>query len=126
MAEGNSRLIIINKILSKYNSKKIIKTTSRLFEQILGIVGSVLAVLSGSLFLFLESWGMQGNSFIAILSIIGAILGFISSFYVSRDNEYAGVGFIASAVLILISTSHLGILSSILLLIAGISALFRK
>ena len=103
-----------------------IKTTSRLFEQILGIVGSVLAVLSGSLFLFLESGGMEGNSFIAILSIIGAILGFVSSFYVTKDNEYAGVGFIASAILVLISTSHLGILSSILLLISGVSALFRK
>lgn len=105
---------------------KIIKTTSRLFEQTFGIAGSILAVLSGSLFLFIESWGMQGNSFIAILSIIGAILGFVSSFYVMKDREYAGAGFVASAILVLISTSHLGFLSSILLLIAGISALFRK
>lgn len=103
-----------------------IKTTSRLFEQILGIIGSFLAIISGSLLLFIESGGHQGNSFIAMLSIVGALLGIVSSFYVGRDAEYAGVAFVASAVFILVGTDNLGIFGSILLLIAGISALFRK
>ena len=105
---------------------KRIKTTSRLFEQILGIVGSFLSIISGSFILLIESGGLQGNSFIAILAIIGAFLGFISSFYVNKDEEYAGVGFVASAILVLMGTPKLGILGSLLILIAGISTLFRK
>lgn len=105
---------------------KRIKTTSRLFEQLLGIFGSFLSIISGTFIIFIESGGHQGNSFIAILAIIGALLGFVCSFYVERDLEYAGVGFIFAAILILIGTPQLGILGSMLLLIAGISALFRK
>ena len=105
---------------------KRIKTTSRLFEQILGIVGSFLAIISGSFIIFIESFGTQGNSFIAILAIIGAILGFLSSYYVNKDLEYAGVGFISSAVLILLGTPGWGVLGSLLIMVAGISALFRK
>lgn len=105
---------------------KKIKTTSRRFEQIFGFVGSFLAIISGSLLLFIESGGHQGNSFVALLSIFGAILGFVSSFYVNKDAEYAGVGFIASTIFVLLGTHHLGILGSIMLLIAGGSALFRK
>lgn len=105
---------------------KRIKTTSRLFEQILGVVGSFLSIISGSFIIFIESGGHQGNSFIAILAIIGTFLGFICSFYVERDLEYAGVGFIIAAILVLIGTTHLGILGSLLIMVAGISVLFRK
>ena len=49
-----------------------------------------------------------------------------ASFYVNKDAEYAGVGFIASTIFVLLGTHHLGILGSIMLLIAGGSALFRK
>ena len=105
---------------------KRIKTTSRTFEQILGVVGSFLSIISGSFILFVESGGHQGNSFIAIISFIGAFLGFISSFYLRKDVEVAGVLFIMAAVLVLIGTSHSGIFGSILILIAGMSCLFRK
>ena len=105
---------------------KRIRTTSRRFEQIFGILGSFLSIISGSFILFIESGGHQGNSFIAILSFIGAFLGFISSFYVNMDNEVSGVLFIISAILILIGTQHLGIFGSVMLLIAGMSCLFRK
>ena len=105
---------------------KRIRTTSRLFEQIFGVVGSFLAIISGSFIIFIQSFGTEGNSFIAILAIIGAILGFISSYYVNKDLEYAGVGFIASAVLILLGTPGWGVLGSLLIMLAGISALFRK
>ena len=103
-----------------------IKSTSRTFEQILGVLGSFISIISGSFIIFIESGGMQGNSFIAVLSIIGAILGFISAFYVDKDLEFAGVGFIVAAILVLMGTPRLGILGSVLILIAGMSALFRK
>ncbi|SDA72976.1 hypothetical protein [Methanobrevibacter millerae] len=105
---------------------KKIKSTSRTFEQILGVLGSFISIISGSFIIFIESGGMQGNSFIAVLSIIGAILGFISVFYVDKDLEFAGVGFIVAAILVLMGTPRLGILGSVLILIAGMSALFRK
>ncbi|MBR0270610.1 MAG: hypothetical protein IJQ68_01240 [Methanobrevibacter sp.] len=105
---------------------KRIRTTSRRFEQILGIFGSFLSIISGSFILFIESGGLQGNSFIALISIAGALLGFLASFYINKDAEAAGVGFIIAAILVLIGTPHLGIFGSILILIAGMSALFRK
>lgn len=105
---------------------KKVKRTSRLFEQLLGIFGSFISIISSSFIIFLESGGQQGNSFIAIISIIGAILGFVSSFYVNKDIEYAGVGFVIAAILILMGIPRLGVLGAIVLLIAGMSALFRK
>ena len=104
---------------------KRIKTTSRFFEQILGVAGSFVSIISGSFILLIQSGGLEGNSFIAILAIVGAFLGFVSSFYINKDLEYAGVGFIIAAILVLVGTSH-GIVGALLLLAAGISALFRK
>ena len=105
---------------------KKIKSTSRLFEQIVGILGSFLCIISGSFILLIESGGTQGNSFLAIAAIVGAFLGFVSSYYVTDHPEDAGVGFLIAAVLVLIGTPHYVKLASILLLIAGVSALFRK
>ena len=105
---------------------KKLKSTSRLFEKIFGIVASLISLVNGSFFIFLESGGHAGNSFIALVSIVGAILGFVSSFYIDRDLEFAGVGFIIAAILILMSVPHWGIVSSVIFLIVGISALFRK
>ena len=104
---------------------KRIKTISRYFEQILGVAGSFLSIISGSFILLIQSGGLEGNSFIALLAIAGAFLGFASSFFIKRDLEYAGVGFIVAAMLVLVGTSH-GIVGALLLLAAGISALFRK
>ncbi len=66
---------------------KRIKTISRLFEQICGVLGSFLCLTSGSFILLIESGGAQGNSFLAILAIIGAFIGFISSYYVNKSSE---------------------------------------
>ena len=102
------------------------KTTSRLFEQILGVIGSFLGLMSGSsLFLIQTQWFLI-TSTMASLAIIGSFLGFLSAFYVNRDLEYCGVGFLVSAMLLLVTTRHLGAVGSVFLLIAGISALFRK
>lgn len=111
---------------NKYDSMKRIKTTSRLFEQICGILGSFLCIISGSFVLLIESGGSQGNSFVAILAIVGAFIGFLSSYYVNKHLEAAGIGFMAAAMLVLIGTPSLAKFCTILLLIAGLSALFRK
>ena len=117
---------MLNKIVNKYCNMKRIKTISRLFEQICGVLGSFLCIISGSFILLIESGGAQGNSFLAILAIVGAFIGFISSYFVDKHLEASGVGFVIAAILVLIGTPHLAKLCSILLLIAGISALFRK
>ena len=104
---------------------KRIKTTSRFFEQVIGVIGSFLSIISGSFILLIQSGGLEGYSFIALLAIVGAFLGFASSFFINKDLEYAGVGFIVAAMLVLVGTSH-GIVGALLLLAAGISALFRK
>ncbi|WP_407431139.1 hypothetical protein [Methanobrevibacter sp.] len=103
-----------------------IRTTSRLFEQILGILGSFLCLISGSFILLIETGGSEGYSFLGLLAIIGAFIGFISSYYVNKHVEGAGIGFVLAAILVLIGTPHLAKICSIALLIAGISALFRK
>lgn len=105
---------------------KRIKSTSRLFEVILGCFGSFIAILSSSLFLFLESGGREGNSFLAIIAIIGSVLGFLSSMYVVKNSENSGVGFIIASLFVIVGSPHLGVFGSIFLVIAGISALFRK
>lgn len=105
---------------------KKIRTTSRLFEQVLGILGSFLCLISGSFLLLIETGGSEGYSFLGLLAIIGAFIGFISSYYVSKHVEAAGIGFVLAAILVLIGTPHLAKFCSIVLLIAGISALFRK
>ena len=102
------------------------KTTSRLFEQILGVTGSFLGLMSGSYIFLIPTQGFLISSSLATMAILGSFLGFLSSFYINKDLEYCGVGFIISAMLMLIATPEYGIFGSILVLGAGISALFRK
>lgn len=103
-----------------------VKTTSRLFEQICGVLGSFLCLISGSFILLIQSGGAEGNSFLALLAIVGAFIGFISSYYANKYLEAAGLGFMVAAILVLIGTPHLVKLCTMLLLIAGLSSLFRK
>ncbi len=103
-----------------------VRTTSRLFEQVCGVLGSFLCLISGSFILLIQSGGAEGNSFLAILAIVGAFIGFISAYCANKHLEAAGVGFMVAAILVLIGTPHLVKLCTLLLLIAGLSSLFRK
>ena len=105
---------------------KRLRVTSRLFEQILGSSASLLSIIMALFVIFVESGARVGNSFIAVLTIAGSLLGFLSTFYIQRDLEYAGMGFIIAAMLILIGVPRFGFILSVMLLIAGISCLFRK
>lgn len=102
------------------------KSTSRDFEVILGVVGSVIALFSGSLIFVIENFSLHNTPFFGIIGIIAFILGTLSTFYVKKNSEIAGFGFIISSVLVILSSSYMSILAAIFLLICGISSLFRK
>ena len=103
------------------------KTISRNFEVIMGIIGSIIGIFSGSfLILFIERLGQNHAHFLAIVAIAASVLGLASTYYVRKNPEIAGVGFIIATMFVIVGSEYINALSAIFLLIAGISALFRK
>ena len=102
------------------------RVVSRNFEMIFGIIGSIIGMLSGSFLILLESFGHAHTPFLGLIAIIASLLGIASSFYVKKDTELAGVGFIIATMFVIVGSDYINVLSAIFLLIAGISALFRK
>lgn len=102
------------------------KTISRTFEMIMGLIGSVMGIFSGSFLIFLESFGTVHTPFLGIVAIIASLLGLASTYYVRKNSEIAGVGFIIATMFVIVGSAHINVLSAIFLLVAGISALFRK
>ena len=102
------------------------RTVSRNFEMVMGLIGSVIGILSGSFLIFLENLGNVHTPFLGIVAIIASILGIVSSYYVRTHEEAAGVGFIIATMFVIVGSAHINILSALFLLVAGISALFRK
>ena len=102
------------------------RKVSRTFEMILGLIGSVIGMLSGSFLLFLESFGQIHTSFLGLVAIIASLLGLASSYYVRKNSELAGIGFIIATMFVIVGSAHINIISALFLLAAGISALFRK
>ena len=102
------------------------KTISRTFEMVLGLVGSIIGIFSGSFLIFLEQFGQAHAPFLGIVAIIASILGLASTFYVKKNAEVAGVGFIIATMFVIIGSDYINVLSAIFLMIAGISALFRN
>ena len=99
---------------------------SRTFETVFGIIGSIIGIFSGSFLIFLESIGPAHTPFLGIIAIIASLLGIASSYYVNKNSEIAGVGFIIATMFVIVGSDYINILSASFLLIAGISALFRK
>ena len=102
------------------------KSISRNFEMIFGLIGSVIGMFSGSFLLFIENFGQIHTSFLGVVAIIASLLGLASTYYVRKNPEIAGIGFIIATMLVIISSHYIGILSAVFLIIAGVSALFRK
>lgn len=102
------------------------KIVSRNFEMAMGLIGSVIGICSGSFLIFLESFGQLPNSFFGILAIVASLLGLFSVYYVRKNTEIAGVGFIIATMFVILGSAHINVISGIFLLIAGVSALFRK
>ncbi|MBP3790991.1 MAG: hypothetical protein ILA26_03065 [Methanobrevibacter sp.] len=102
------------------------KIISRNFEMAMGLIGSIIGIFSGSFLIFLESFGQAHTSFLGLVAIAASILGLFSVYYVRKNSEIAGVGFIIATMFVIVGSAHINVISGIFLLIAGISALFRK
>lgn len=103
-----------------------IRKVSRNFETVMGLIGSIIGIFSGSFLIFLESFGQAHTPFLGLVAIIASLLGVASSYYVQKDNEVAGLGFIIATMFVIVGSAYINVISAIFLLIAGISALFRK
>jgi hypothetical protein len=102
------------------------KVISRNFEMLCGLVGSVIGIFSGSFLIFLENIGQAHAPFLGVIAIVASILGLISTYYVRTKPEMAGVGFIIATMFVILGSDYINILSAVFLLVAGVSALFRK
>jgi hypothetical protein len=102
------------------------KVISRTFEMIMGIIGSVIGIFSGSFLIFLESVGPAHAPFLGIVAIAASVLGLASTYYVNKNSEIAGVGFIIATMFVIAGSAYINVLSAVFLMIAGVSALFRK
>ncbi len=93
---------------------------------VMGLIGSIIGIFSGSFLIFLEHFGQVHTPFLGLIAIAASILGIVSSYYVKTNEDVAGVGFIIATMFVIIGSDYINVLSAIFLIIAGISALFRK
>ena len=102
------------------------KIVSRTFEMIMGLIGSIIGIFSGSFLIFLESVEAFHTPFLGMIAILASILGLASTYYVRKKPEIAGIGFIIATMFVILGSDYINVISAIFLLIAGASALFRK
>lgn len=102
------------------------KTISRTFEMVMGIMGSIVGMFSGSFLILIESFGQAHISFLGIIAILASILGFISTYYIRKNPELAGVGFIIATMFVIAGADYINVVSALFLLLAGVLLLFRK
>ena len=102
------------------------KTISRTFETILGILGSIIGITSGSFLIFIESFGQAHTSFLGFIAILASILGIISTYYLRKNEELAGIGFLIATMFVIVGADYINVISALFLLTAGILTLFRK
>lgn len=102
------------------------KSISRNFEMLFGVIGSVIGIFSGSFLIFLGQIGPAHAPFLGVIAIVASILGLFSTYYVRKNSEMAGVGFVIATMFVILGSDYINVLSAVFLLIAGISALFRK
>ena len=102
------------------------KTTTRTLEMFLGVVGSFMGVFSGSFLIFIKSVGQAQMSFLGFVAILASILGIFSSYYLTQNEELAGIGFLIATMFVIVGADHINVISALFLLAAGILTLFRK
>lgn len=103
------------------------KSVSRIFELIVGGLGALVSLVSSSFILLIGSFGFGATSFLGLIATLGSFLGIFASIHVVfKDSDVGGFLFIVSAILVLLGSTFFGVLGALLLLVAGISALFRK
>ena len=105
---------------------KPVRKVSRNFEMLLGIVGSTIGLFSVLHLIFVDSYEPLNITFLGIAAIFGSLLGYASTFYLNKDEDYAGIGFIIATILIIIGSCYVNVFGALFLLVAGLSTLFRK
>lgn len=107
--------------VAKEKEKKEIQEEkkSRTIELALGLVGGIFGLFGGIFsLLFIPELGVS--------ALLASIVGIVGAIYVTRDAKWGGIILIISSIWLLISISFFGVLGFILLLIAGLVAIFRK
>ncbi len=102
------------------------ETTSRTLELLLVIVGGFISLIA-SLYLIFGGILTDGVEIgLSVISIIGSLLAIYLVFYIEKYEEKVGPLLIIATIMILFGFSAWDILGAILVLIAGISVMFRK
>jgi len=95
------------------------KERSRTLELALGIVGGIFGLLGGIFALiFIPELGFS--------AILASVIGIFGAIYVTKNSKWGGIILVISSIWLLISISYFGVLGFILLIIAGLVAMFRK
>lgn len=102
------------------------KVISRNPEIVLGFIGSVTGIFSGSFLILLRDINQAHAPFLGLVAILASLLGLLSTCYVKQKTELAGVGFVIATMFVIIGSEYINIVSALFLLTAGVSALFRK
>ena len=93
--------------------------TSRTLELALGLVGGIFGLMGGIIgLIFIPELGVS--------ALLASIVGIIAAIYVTQNPKWGGIILVISSIWLLISISLFGVLGFILLLIAGLVAIFRK
>lgn len=114
------------------NEMQKVKPTNRVAEMVLGIMGSIFGILGGLFAIMLQGVSSQldtdgGNvGGLGVAVIITCIITLILSSIINKKRVLIGVLLIIGGILNFIFISFFGILSGILILVAGILALVRK
>lgn len=103
---------------------------NRTAEFVLGLIGSILALLTSMLFVvlmaFVSSTGVAAMvSILAFLGVALSLTALVFSCLVNKNPKVSGIVLIITGILIAL-TNFLQILFSILILISGIMCLVRK
>ena len=93
---------------------------------IMGIIGSVIGIFSGSFLIFLKSVGPAHAPFLGLVAILASALGLVSTYYVQKKPDIAGIGFVIATMFVIVGSDYINVISAIFLLVADVSALFRK
>ena len=93
--------------------------TSRTIELVLGIIGGIFGLIGGVIgLIFVPELGFS--------AILASIVGIVGAIYVTKNPKWGGIILIMSSIWLLISISYFGALGFILILLAGLVAIFRK
>ena len=98
---------------------------SRTPELILGILAAVLGFFVSFIALFFSAFS-ESAAWVFVSLVFFSILGIVSTIFVKKYNDLGGIGMLVSGIFLLITGGTLGIISSILYIIGGLLALFRK